>query len=248
MVWSDTTLQTGLVQRAEKWTGLGKGGISNSTTRLQQFAADFNEAFDELMPYALALADNVRFDDTNNSDFPSGTLSLDSTFNNYTVMQDDNSLSILNILRVFILPSSSSTTYAELEKVTADDARVPLMLSPNAAMTGIPTAVFIQGNTIFFDKIPNYTNAAGIKIFFEREQIRFTATGNDTRTPGIPTMFHPVLGWIASHAWLSVYKPNSTAITRLEKKIADAKVQFETMISQRVRGKTRMKPNVEDTH
>lgn len=233
MDYSNTTTKAGILQRIEKLTGLGDGGITNNATLLKVMTQSVNNAFDEIMPLLLSYSDTIRFDDPNHTDLPTGTLNLVSGQEDYTITVDDNSLDILNITDIRILASSTATQYTDLIRITLDDPLYKDMISPNSNDTGVPSYWLENGNTIFLWPEPNYSATNGIKLFFERIQSYFAST-DTTKTPGIPRIFHSLLADIPAHEWLVENKPSNTAvITRLEAKIAMKKRQLADMIATR---------------
>ncbi len=220
MVFSDTTGKAGIIQRIEFWTNLGDATISGDTTLLKVFTALLNESFDRLMPLLVSFSDFLQWDDTNNTDQPFLTFALTSGQSDYTVLQDDNSYDILNVAKVRIYASATGTQYYELKEMTADDPYAQIAMSPSATDVGVPTSFLKRGNTIFLFPQPNYTNASGVQVFFERRQQQFL-TSDTTKQPGIPSPFHALLPLYASHDWLIVNKPaNTVLITRIEAEIA----------------------------
>lgn len=231
MVFSDTTTKLGVIQRIEYWTNLGDAGVSGDATLLKVMTGNVNAAFDELMPLLLSYTDNIRWDDTNHTANPWGTFAITSGQADYNITTDGSSLAILNIARVQIRQSASATAYVELEKMSLDDPSALDALT--GANSGVPTKWLERNNAIYFDNKPNYTNSAGIRVFFEREESYFVST-DTTKEPGIPKPFHPLLPMIAAYDWLLVNKPDNTAlITRLEGKIAAAKQNLYDLISMK---------------
>ena len=248
MQFSDTTNKNGVLQRIEHLTGLGDGGITGNTTRKAIVTAIVNDAFDELMPLVLSFTDKPRFDDPNNNDLPVGTINIVSGQSDYFVTEDDNSLDILNITNIRIFTSASATEYQPLERMTLDDSRALDAMAPNPSITGIPTDWLENNNVVFLYPEPNYAATDGIQLFFEREQSYFAST-DTTKEPGIPKPFHGLLPLIAAHEWLIVNKPsNTSAITRLEAKIAERKQQLKDIISLRNPTKARLAVLEEDNH
>jgi hypothetical protein len=234
MVFNDTTTLTGIIQRMEEYTGLGDAGISGDTIKLKQATAKVNESFDELMPLVLAAdTDTVQWDDENRTDQPIATFNLVANQNDYKVSTDANSLEILDIKKVMILPSATATIYAELPWATADEYDAALIMSPNTGVTGVPSRVLKRGNTLFFDLLPSYSATNGVKIFFERIESYFAST-DTTKVPGIPRIFHPLLAKIAAYKWLIINKTSDTVlIGELKQQIAIDKAQLHSFIKQR---------------
>lgn len=241
MEFNEDTLNTGLIQACEHWTGKDYGDISGDTELLQKFTNLLNFAFEQIMPALLTLTGFLRWDDVNNTDLPVGTFNIVSNQVGYSITTDANGLEILNITDVRILPFSGSTTYQTLDEMTADDPRAIQAMSPNPTDVGVPTHYLKRGNQIFFWPNANYAATAGGKIFFERIQQYFTATGNDTRKPGIPRIFHMLLALYASYDWVLVNKSEeATLITRLETKIAKIEQDLQNQISTRYPTRGRM--------
>lgn len=242
MQFNDTTNKNGIIQDCEFWTNFGDAGISGNTTLLKVFTSRINQSYDRLMPYLLSYLHTLGYDDSNNTGIPSRTTNLTSGTSVYAIPTDANSLAILVLANVAILPTSSATDYTMLEQITADDATAPFYISPNPSMTGVPTKILIQGNTVYFDRIPNYSATSGIKSFYTREQYRFAST-DTTKVPGIPVPFQGLLPMYASHDWLLVNKPDNQALlTRLEAEIAQREIQLAAFIDARNPTRIRVMP------
>lgn len=240
MPFSDTTNKTGLIQRCEKFTNLGYGGISGSANDLLDFTVKINDAFDELMPLLLSFSNYLKWDDTNQTDLPIGTINMVSGQADYTIAQDDNSLDILNITQLEILPSSSASNYIEMEEMTIDDPRAIVAMAPNSSETGVPVAWLKRGNTVFLYPKPNYASTNGIKIFFEREASYFSSI-DTTKEAGIPRPFQLLLALRASLDWLLVNKPaNTMLISRIEIRIAKREQGLRNAILGRNPRRTRL--------
>lgn len=240
MPYNDTTVKNGLIQYCEFYCNLGDGGISGDSTLLKIFTARINDAFDRLLPLLLSYSDYLRFDDTNQTDLPVGTFNLVSGQADYQIAQDDNSLDILNLTNVRILPSSSSTVYQTLQKLTIDDDRAVTAMSPNSTDTGIPTHYLERGNTIFFYPKPNYSSTNGGKIFFERSPSYFVSS-DTTKNAGIPRPFQGLLPLYASYDWILVNKPTNTVlVTRIESQITKREQYLTDIISERYPTRQRM--------
>jgi len=245
MQFSDTSNKSGIIQTIEWWCGMADAQISGDTTELKRFTARVNSAFDRILPLVLSNTHNVKWDDINHPDFPIATFNLVSGQADYTLSEDDNSLDVLNILKVRILNSSSATQYTDIDIITLDDDKAFDALSPNSQDTGIPTRALIKGNSVFFNPKPNYSATSGVKVFFEREPSYFTSS-DTTKEPGIPKYSHELLALYPAHDWLLVFKPENTSlISRIEAQIARRENELRDMNDQRHRTHRVMKPNVE---
>ena len=234
MQLSDTTNQTGLVQRVEHYTGLPYG---SSGDLLRTIINNINSAYDRVMPLLLSYSDNIRWDDPNNTDAPIGYVDISSGVFDYKLTEDDNGLDILNVTNVRILPSATATKYDPLERLTTDDPLVPNAMSPNSDEVGIPNYFVESAGKIFLHPNPNYSATDGIEVFFGREQNYFTVTGtsgNDTTEPGIPKPFHELLAMYAALEWLMVKKPNQgNAISLLRDRVERSEKELKDFIDLR---------------
>jgi hypothetical protein len=225
---------------------MSDGEISGDTTSLKRFTSRVNSGFDRILPLVLPRTDGIKWDDTNHSDLPVGTTNIVSGQSDYTVEADDNSLDILRIIKVKILTSSTATQYTDLEVIDGSDSDVFNAISPNSLETGIPTKVFIRGNTFHLFAKPNYAATAGIKLFFEREQSYFTST-DTTKEPGIPKPSHELLALYPAHDWLLIYKPDNTSlISRVEAQINRREKELSDMNDRRYRTRNVMTPYITD--
>jgi hypothetical protein len=215
MTFNDTSTYDGLVQHYEKWTRQPRGTVSGDTNLLKEFTSAVNsEAFPDLIPLLLAYNDQIRWDDINNTDAPVGRMNLVASQNNYKIAVDDNSLDILNITKVRILPSATATRFVELGRVTSDDPDVGEIISPTTTITGIPNRFLELGNLLYLDVLPSYSATLGIEIFFGRRQNYFAYT-DTTATPGIPQPFHILLALIPALNWNMVNRSSDTALLQL---------------------------------
>lgn len=242
MPFNDTTNKNGLIQSVEFWCGLGDGGVSGDSTLLKVITTRINSGFDKLAPLLYSFSNFLRFDDSNNTDLPIGTFNLVSGQADYTIAQDDNSLDILNITNVRILPSATATVYNDIEEMTIDDPDAVEAMSPASGTTGVPYKWLKRGNTIFFFPKPNYAATSGAKIFFEREKSFFAST-DTTKEAGIPLPFQELLALYASYDWLVVNKPeNGTLVTRLEAQITKREEGLRNAINGRFPRRAIMTP------
>lgn len=109
MVYNDTTLKNGLIQRYERHSLLGDGVVSGDTTLLKQVTADINETVFDLTNRIILSYDNFDWDDPYKTDFPIATTPLVASQRDY---QFDN-ISFLKIKRVDV--SYDGTNYYRAE-------------------------------------------------------------------------------------------------------------------------------------
>jgi hypothetical protein len=247
MQLSNTTSQAGLVQRVERYTRRPYG---SSGDELKEIINDINEAFADLMPLILQFNDQMRWDDLNHTDAPIGTINIVSGQEDYKITVDDNSLDILNIVKVRIYPSASATEYEELQRMTPDHPLFANALDPATGETGTPSHFVELGNVIYLYPSPNYAATNGIQIFFQRQQSYFTVTGtsgDDTTEPGIPLPFHELLALKAAHKWTIVNRTDDTnLLSSLNAMISRKEKELRDFTNARHPSRARMTTRLED--
>ena len=227
-----------MIQVFERLTRMPDGTVTG--TLLKQVTAQFNEAFEDIMPLLLSFNDQVRWDDVNHTDAPIGYVNIVSGQHDYKITADDNSLDILNMVRVRILRSTTDTEYTELERMLPDDERALDAMSPNPSVTGVPTHFLEVGNTLYFYPEFNYAKTNGIELFFQREQDYFEST-DTTQEAGIPKPFQKLLVIIAAHEWVIVNRTNdNNLISRLEGLREEKKKDLKSFIALRNPSKAQM--------
>lgn len=246
MQFSDTTNQTGLIQECEFWTNLGIAGISGDTNLLAQFTSRLNRAYERILPVIFTHDQNLRWDDTNHTTHPIGVTNLVSGQGDYTYTADTTGNSVLNITKILVYDTATDTTYRELKRALPESPIYEYALSPDPTDVGVPTHYVERGSSFFLWPQPNYAATNGIKVFFERSPDYFT-TADTTQTPGIPEPFHGLLPLYASHDWITVHKPDNTAlITRLEAQISKMEKDLHDFILKRFPRKQHLKAKVTD--
>ncbi len=204
-VFNDSTNKNGLIQIFEFWARLPDGTVTG--TLLKQITARINAAFERIMPLLLSYSDNIRWDDQNHTDAPIGRTDIKDGQADYKITEDGNSLDILNITNVRILPSATATQYEDLRRMKADDPRITDAISPNTTNEGSPSHFVELGNRIYLFPEPNYDATSGLELFFGREQVYFDSA-DTTEEPGIPKPFHELLALYASLDYISVNRPD----------------------------------------
>jgi hypothetical protein len=176
-VFNDTTgVQDGLIQECEDICNLGAGGISGSIARLKTFTRRLNQAKDKVFLIFSKVDSLWKFDDRRYSDsdqdLPIWRTNLTSGTSDYLLDED-----IQTIEQVFI--KNASDEYVELEP--QDDRNAPDAYKTQ--VSGQPTKYELVGNSLVFDKIPNYTPTVvedgknyGIKVVGKRKFVNFNYT------------------------------------------------------------------------
>jgi len=181
--FNDTTTYKGLVQLYEKELGLNRGDVSGDTDRLKEFTADVNIAFDDFLTIAIPASGKWQYDDSNHTDYPVMTTNLVSGQRDYSISTDGNSNLVLDIYKVLILPSATSTLYQSIEPIDEFDGDTDIITGNT--VTGTPYGYGKLANGVFLEPKPNYNATSGLKIFINRESSYFAYT-DTTKKPGVP--------------------------------------------------------------
>jgi hypothetical protein len=213
MKFNDTTNKSGLIQDCEFWTNLGDGIISGDATLKAVFTRLLNIRLSRTIARIQLLSGRDGAEDFNYEDQQFSLFTITSGANSYQFLTDEDGNTITDITGVLLQPSGSSD-YVALSRLALSDSNALLVMSPNATSTGTPTGYIEKNNTIFFDKIPDYS-ASG-KLFYRLVPSYFVA-GDTTKTPGFVEGYHRLLSLGASFDWLLVNKSdNQILISRVE--------------------------------
>lgn len=200
--FNDTTNKSGIIQIIEKNIAPGNDGfITNDTTRFKQFTADVNVALDKVMAIIFRACGKWQFDDTNQTDYPIITTSLNASQRDYTFTTDGSGNLILDIYKVMVKDPTSGY-YFEIYPVDQQSDEYTQGFWSGQNQTGTPSRYDKTANGIFLDCIPNYTASAGIKIFINREGSYFT-TSDTTKKPGFAGLFHEYLALVPAYKYAS---------------------------------------------
>jgi hypothetical protein len=211
-------------------------GTDTNSYPLTDMTRRCNMALDRFVFLAATANGNWQFDDLNQTDLPIGTTNIFSGQQDYAFASD-----VLLVEKV--LAKDSAGTWQELTPVDVTDSKgesknIWTLPSSNS---GSPIRYDKFANSLFLDPIPNYNSSSGLKVVFQRTHIDFD-TDDNTKQPGIPSIFH---GYIARHASLPFLienqKPSKNDIALLIEKDEKAIKEYyslrpkDTRIGLRVR-------------
>ena len=194
LVFSNTTTKAGIIQLIERTLQFPDGHISGTTTRLREFTSEVNLALDRVLALIFEADGTWQFDDSNHTDFPIITTNLVDGQRDYTFTTDEGNNVILDIHRVFVLPSATSTKYGEVVPIDAQsNSSAETEGFWNGQNTeGVPYYYDKTANGIFLDPIPSYNATNGLKVYINREASYFAIT-DTTKKPGFAGIFHEYL-------------------------------------------------------
>lgn len=193
--FSDTTNRTGIVQLIEDRTNT-QSSTSTSYT-LAAKTRDINLAFAKFMSIAVDSSGRWQVDDTTQTDYPIIDADLIAGQKDYAFTLDGSTPQnyVLDIHRVECLDSAGN--WVLLRPLDMKD--VSVALDAFQPTNGTPAFYDKTSNAIFLYPAPSYSwrlaNEArqGLRFYFSRTPVYFTATGNDSKVAGIPDIFHEYL-------------------------------------------------------
>lgn len=168
--------------------------------------AEANNALDRVESLIMKSDGRWQFDDSNYTDLPIATTALVSG-------QQDYSLSVahLDIIRVEVQDNAATPAWHKL--IPLDQADVyDTALTSFLNTTGLPTYYDKSGNSLFLYPASNYSQAASLKVYFQRGPSYFT-TSDTTKTPGFNSLYHDLIPlWVAYNFAIANGKENANAI------------------------------------
>lgn len=206
MQFNDTTNKTGLLQDCEFWCGFADGTITGDATLIAVFTRLINAWNSKTLAKMQLLSGKDGAEDLNYSGQQFSTFTMTSDQNDYQFLTDADGNTITDITGVSILPSATATDYVPLDRLSLAASDAQLIMSPNPSNTGTPTGFIEKNNTVFLDKLPNFTSTA--KLFYRLVPSLFVV-GDTSKTPGFVADYHRILSVGAAYDWLCVNKPDA---------------------------------------
>lgn len=221
--FSNTTTKNGIIQTIERNCALGDGAISGDSTALLYFTGDVNAAIDKVVSIALKSSGTWQFDDSTQSDYPIIKTNIVSSQRDYPFTTDGSGNLILDVYKVLILPSATSTIYQEIYPIDQQSQRTGIDTEDGA--TGTPFQYDKTANALIFDPTPNYNATNGIKMLINREMLYFSST-DTTKKAGFAGIFHEYLALRPSYQYAQRKTLANTVVLgdemlKMEKEIYD---------------------------
>lgn len=168
-----------------------KLGTNSTTYTTADKTVDINLSIDKILGFMFPRGGTWQLDDSNHTDYPIIYANIQSGISDYPFTTDEQGNYILDIERVMILPSATSTEYQDI--IPVDAQKDPINgISSESSTTGIPEIYDKTANSITIYPIPNYNVNKGIKVDISREASYFVAT-DTTKRLGFAHLFHEYL-------------------------------------------------------
>lgn len=153
---------------------------------IADLVASANAAVERIVSLINRADSRWQFDDANQTDLPAATATVTSGQQDYIL-----TTSHLTIDRVELKDTSGN--WHLLTPKDQHDRQDPL----SQTQSGVPTEYDKAANSIFLTPIPNFSQAASLKIYFTRPPATFS-TSDTTKEPGFNSLFHDLVAvWSA---------------------------------------------------
>lgn len=182
-----------------------------------------NNAYERVTGLINSADGRWQFDDSNNTDMPIATTDIVQNQQDYTF-----SAGQLEVTRMEIKDSSGN--WQKLDPLDQTDiynqSLTDFMKTP-----GVPQFYDKIGNSIFLYPVPNYSQSASLKLWYERGPNYFL-TSDTTKQPGFNTLFHDLLAyWPAYDYALAHAKSNANSIMAVIQEKEDALEEYYALRS-----------------
>jgi len=199
MQLSDITNRTGILELIEDLTGT-QSATTSSYTRTTKIR-DVNNAYANYFLIGAMTEGRWQLDDTNHTKYPIITTALTANQQDYSFTVDEQNNQILDIYRVEIVdPNGLAIELSPIDQFDIKGQALTEFMKDEAT----PIYYDKTANGIILYPAPNYTNSAGLKIYYNRTPSYFTVSStvaSDTTKPGIPDVFHEYLALRPSYQY-----------------------------------------------
>ena len=122
------------------------------------------------------------YDDSNNIDFPIATTQIVSSQQDYSIPSEALTVNDLEV-------KDSSGNWYDLKPITSEEIDKLQAEKEFFKTNGLPIYYLMISGSFKLFPTPNYTQAASLRISFDRGATTFTS-GDTTKTPGFVSQFH----------------------------------------------------------
>jgi hypothetical protein len=116
----------------------------------------------------------------------------------------------LKILRIEAKPQGSNYFYKLFPRDVEDPMYGMSVAGIDTVNTGPPMVYDVTGHSVFLYPIPNYSQDASLRFYFQRGQIDFTSQNltDGTLVPGFASLFHDLLAYMVARDYVLTNQPN----------------------------------------
>mgnify|MGYP001577036139 CR=1 FL=1 len=201
---------TNLVNRVYFYTNTSSTSFSAANMLLA-----INNAYERVVSLIMQTDGRWEWDDNNQTDLPIATATLTSS-------QSDYSLAVTHLTIVRVEVKDTAGLWTQLTPINQSDF-AGTALAEFLKTAGPPSYYDKIGSSIFLYPAPNYTQAASLKITFQRPPALYTAAEvtTGTKEPGFNSLYHNLIAlWVAYDFAIAHGLPNANQL-RAEIKIME---------------------------
>ena len=192
---------------------------------------DLNIAYNRITSLIIQADGRWQWDDDNQAATDQGG-GLGGQQNGTTALvasQQDYSFPVtyLKLLRVELKPNGSSFFYKLSPRDVADPMYGATMGGIDSISVGTPYWYDVTGHSVFLYPIPNYSQSASLRFYFQRGQVDFTSGDLSTGTlvPGFASLFHDLLAYLVARDYVLINQPNLYA--GYDKTVKDKEIELK---------------------
>ena len=203
----------------------------------------FNTGLDRYFSLAFESDGRWNFDDINEASPPIDTQNIVSGTNRYKVGTFTEK--VLSVIKIELLNDDAKTLHIEVDTMEdlvnrGDDFNDVYVNAP----AGTPTKYIKYGNFIYFNAKPNWSEADGLLIYFNRPA-SYMASTDTTKVPGVPGIHHTYLCRMASLPYL--IENNMSQAGGISQQIQADELSIIKFFSRRTKDtKQTLIPNIEN--
>jgi hypothetical protein len=164
-------------------------GSSSSSYPIADLTRNINRAYDRTVSLIMQADGRWQWDDTNNTDYPIATTALVSGQKDYTL-----SVTHLKILRVEVKDTNGDWIVLDPMDPKDTDEAISSFLDTDS----LPLYYDKIAHSIFLYPSPDYSQAASLKVFYQRGPSYFDTT-DTTDVPGFNALYHRLLSLHAAY-------------------------------------------------
>ena len=194
IAFSENTNKTGICEQTRFLMG-----VDSNQWPTSRIVNSCNNYLDLITGYAIGADRKFKWDDTNQTALPEGTITMTSGQSDYSFLTDQQGNAILTLTRIdMLLPDG--ITWTQLDLVDQEDPMFQGMGLKQFAPTNARPQFYdkIADNIIRLYATPNYTSTNGLKFYFQRTASYFAGT-DTTKAPGVSPLLHR--GFIIASAY-----------------------------------------------
>jgi hypothetical protein len=175
---------------------------------------DINVAYNRIASLIIQAEGRWQWDDDNQSASDQGG-GLGGQQNGTTALvanQQDYSFPVtyLKLLRVELKPNNGQFFYKLFPRDVDDPMYGSTMGGVDDVSVGTPRWYDVTGHSVFLYPIPNYSQNASLRFYFQRGGIDFTSAdlSTGTKVPGFASLFHDLIAYLVAKDYVRINQPN----------------------------------------